>query len=247
MNGGIEKAAQVIRESHRFAVFTGAGISAGSGIPVFRGDGGLWEQYNPQVLELEYFFDHPDDCWKVLAELFYAHIEHAMPNAAHHALADLEAIIGTFPVITQNIDGFHQMAGSSDVIEYHGTLHQLKCLVCDYSEMINFKSLLSLTPTCPLCKTALKPDFVFFGEGIPPNAQFRASDIANSCDVLLVIGTSGEVMPAAMIPKAAMHQGATVIEINVGNSVFSNQEPHIFLQGKAEIILPAILEECKIV
>ncbi|MPM15493.1 NAD-dependent protein deacetylase [bioreactor metagenome] len=245
MEGGIYKAAQLIRESQKPAVFTGAGISAESGIPTFRGEDGVWKKYNPEVLELNYFYSHPLDSWKVIRELFYNFMHKAEPNAAHYALADIEKIKNKLAVITQNIDHFHQIAGNTDVIEFHGTTAHLLCEKCRQKYPADEKMLETIPPVCPSCNSVLKPDFVFFGEGIPPEAFARSFQIAASCDLMIVVGTSGEVMPANMIPQEARRNGARIIEINPDKNVFAFEPRDIYFKGKAGDILSKIVIELK--
>lgn len=245
MEGGIYKAAQLIRESQKPAVFTGAGISAESGIPTFRGEDGVWKKYNPEVLELSYFYSHPLDSWKVIRELFYNFMHKAEPNAAHYALADIEKIKNKLAVITQNIDHFHQIAGNTDVIEFHGTTAHLLCEKCRQKYPADEKMLETIPPVCPSCNSVLKPDFVFFGEGIPPEAFARSFQIAASCDLMIVVGTSGEVMPANMIPQEARRNGARIIEINPDKNVFAFEPRDIYFKGKAGDILSKIVIELK--
>mgnify|MGYP000843891991 FL=1 len=245
MEGGIQKAAQLIRESQKPAVFTGAGISAESGIPTFRGEGGVWTKYNPEVLELSYFYSHPQESWKVIKDLFYSFLQNTKPNAAHYALAEIEKIKKKLLVITQNIDHFHHMAGNTDVIEFHGTTAQLLCEKCHAKYPADEKMLDKIPPVCPSCKAVLKPDFVFFGEGIPPEAYARSFQSAASCDVMIVVGTSGEVMPANMIPQEARRNGARIIEINPEKNVFAFGPRDVYLKGKAGEILTKIVEELK--
>jgi len=245
MEGGIQKAAQLIRESQSPAVFTGAGISAESGIPTFRGEGGIWTKYNPEVLELSYFYAHPNEAWKVIKELFYHYVQKTKPNDAHHALAELEQIKKKLTVITQNIDHFHQLAGNTDVIEFHGTTAYLLCENCQQKYPADEKALEVIPPLCPVCKSVLKPDFVFFGEGIPVDAYSRSFQTAATCDLMLVVGTSGEVMPANMIPQRARRNGAYIIEINPDKNVFAFGPRDVCLKGKAGEMLSAIVEELK--
>lgn len=241
----IAKAAQIIGRSENLAVFTGAGISAESGIPVFRGEGGLWEQYNPEILEINYFHSHPLVSWNAIKKLFYDFLKGAKPNAAHFALAELETIGIATTIITQNIDNFHQLAGSSNVIEFHGTTKNLICTKCHRMVAATETILSDLPPKCEHCHSLLKPDFIFFGEGIPQKAFTESSEAAANCDVMLVIGTSGEVMPASLIPIEAKRHGATIIEINPDKNVFASGKNDIFICAKAGEALLQIIELIK--
>jgi NAD-dependent deacetylase len=240
MNTELKKAATLIHHSKHTIVFTGAGISVESGIPPFRGEGGLWEKYDPIVLDLCYFLQNPDSSWQALGELFYGPYGDAKPNEAHYALARLEkqGIIKT--VITQNIDNLHQEAGSQNVYEFHGTLQTLVCLDCGAKYLaaeINFDN---LPPRCSKDNGILKPDVILFGEAIPEKAASQSVKEALQADVILVIGTTGEVMPACMIPYQAQENGATIIEINPNKSNYTASITDVFLQGKATEVMKAL-------
>ena len=160
------------------------------------------------------------------------------PNPAHYALAKLNC-----PVITQNIDNLHQAAGSKDVVEYHGTAETLVCLKCGKRYKRSEIDFEKDVPTCPECNGLLKPDFVFFKEPIPKEAFDRSIELAKECDTMLVIGTTGEIMPASRIPYIAKMDGAFIIEVNINPSNYTYEITDIFLQGKAEEVLPKLVEE----
>lgn len=244
MEREIIKAATLIHNSKNLAAFTGAGISAESGIPTFRGEDGIWKKYNPQVLELNFFYSNPEKSWEVIAKLFYDHLQDARPNDAHYALAAIEKEKGNLTIVTQNIDHFHQLAGSKDVVEFHGTTAELICQKCDITLPAS-SNMKQIPPRCPSCNSILKPNFVFFGEGIPHEAFMRSSKAAHSCDVMIVVGTSGEVMPANMIPVEAKKNGAKIIEINPDKKVFAYGENDVYINHKAVFALTSILEELK--
>ena len=245
MEEEIKKAAGLIYNSTNLVAFTGAGISAESGLPTFRGEGGLWNKYDSEVLGLDYFYNHPNESWNVIKKIFYEFTLSAKPNAAHIALAEIEKIKKKLIVITQNIDHFHNMAGNKDVIEFHGTTANLVCEKCKKKYPANEKKLKRIPPLCSTCKTVLKPDFVFFGEGIPPEAFSRSFQSAAACDVMIVVGTSGEVMPANMIPQDARRNGAKIIEINPEKNAFAFGPRDVYIKGKAGETLPAIVTELK--
>ncbi|MCK5068438.1 MAG: hypothetical protein KAR16_13410, partial [Bacteroidales bacterium] len=157
----------------------------------------------------------------------------ARPNPAHYLLARLEREGMLRAVITQNIDNMHHEAGNSKVIEYHGNSKWLKCSQCGERYEISTISLDLLPPRCKEDREVLKPDFVFFGEGIPPDAASRSVEEISGADVLLIVGTTGEVMPAGMLPSIAKSNGATVIEINPSRSSFTDTLTDLFLQGPA--------------
>jgi len=233
----MNQAADLIRNAKRLVAFTGAGISVESGIPPFRGPEGLWSRYDPQVLDLTYFQHHPEDSWKVIKEIFYDFFGKARPNPGHLALAELERAGILKGIITQNIDNLHQEAGSRDVVEFHGTSRRLSCLSC--SRILEFQDdmLDALPPVCPGCSGLLKPDFIFFGEGIPPRAYQRSDEETQNADVWLVVGTTGEIMPASMFPIEAHRNGAAIIEVNLHPSNYTSSITDIFLQGEAGVVL----------
>lgn len=240
----LEEVSRLIESSRYGVAFTGAGISVESGIPSFRGDDGLWSRYDPKVLELDYFRSHPEDCWPVIKEIFYTHFTGAQPNAAHKLLARFEQVGRLKCVITQNIDSLHQKAGSRAVHCFHGDSSALRCMRCDQVFEATPALLHPMLPVCPSCGGALKPDFVFFGEAIPSQAYQASFEAASACDLMLVIGTTGEVYPAAILPAEARRNGATVIEINPQKSQFSVSTAHIHLPlkaGEAATALAALL------
>ena len=234
----IEKAKERIKKSKRLVAFTGAGISVASGIPPFRGSDGLWSKYDPSCFDIDYFLAHPKESWRLIKKIFYSFLENVKPNPAHYALAELGC-----PVITQNIDNLHQAAGSKDVIEYHGTAETLVCLKCGKRFKRSEIDFEKDVPTCPECNGLLKPDFVFFKEPIPKKAFDRSIELANECDTMLVIGTTGEIMPASRVPYIAKMSGTFIIEVNINPSNFTHEITDIFLQGKAEEVLPRLVEE----
>ena len=236
----ISQAAQKIKAARRMIAFTGAGISVESGIPPFRGPDGLWSRYDPQVLDLSYFQRHPADSWRVIKEIFYDFFGAAQPNPAHEALARLESAEILHGVITQNIDNLHQEAGSQDVIEFHGTSRRLTCLSCQQTLQFQPELFSSMPPSCSNCGGLLKPDFIFFGEGIPPGAYQRSLEETQLADVWLVVGTTGEIMPASMLPIEAHKNDKLIIEVNLHPSNYTDTITDIFLKGKASEVLKAL-------
>jgi NAD-dependent deacetylase len=229
----IIKAAGWIANAKHLVAFTGAGISVESGIPPFRGEGGIWSRYDPSILDLDYFHRRPAESWEVIAEIFYKYFQDARPNAAHLLLARLEDEGMLKAVVTQNIDNMHFEAGNRQVIEYHGNSKWLICRQCGTRYKISDISLESLPPRCKSDQEILKPDFVFFGEGIPPDAASRSVEQVSKADLLLLIGSTGEVMPAAMLPSIAKSTGARVIEINPDSSSFTSSITDLLLRGPA--------------
>ncbi len=241
----LEEAAECLINSEYSIVFTGAGISVESGIPPFRGPDGLWSKYNPSILNLNRFLKKPEESWPVIKEIFYDFYGAAKPNPAHTSVAELEKMNIVKRVITQNIDDLHQKGGSSEVYEFHGTMKSLKCLLCNKSFDYAPKLLKKLPALCPNCGGLLKPDFVFFGEGIPQYAYKKSIEGAKNSDCVLVIGTTGEIQPASYVPIAAADKGAKIIEINIEDSKYTNFITDIFLKGKAGEIMPKLLAKVK--
>jgi NAD-dependent deacetylase len=240
MTDPFRDAAFLLKQSRFTTAFTGAGISVESGIPPFRGDGGLWSKYNPQVLDIQYFIDDPTASWAVIKEIFYDFFNSARPNKAHQVLArmELEGMLGR--IITQNIDNLHQEAGSQMVFEFHGNTKNLICLHCHRGYKAGQISLDHFPPTCRECGGILKPDFVFFGEAIPQLPLAAAYEAATLSDVFLIIGTTGEVMPANQIPVMAKQYGAKIIEVNPEPSNYTRGLTDIFLKGKATEVMGKI-------
>ena len=238
-----KKVAELIRERGHLVAFTGAGISVDAGIPAFRGGQGLWEKYDPmEYAHILSFQRDPGKVWNMLREMAHV-IFAASPSPAHKALGELERLGFLRAVITQNVDGLHQLAGNSDVIEYHGNHRRLVCSYC--SKKIPFtENMVHIFPypTCQQCGGPMKPDVVFFGEQIPLVEAARANEEARNCKILLIIGTSGVVYPAAELPFTAHACGAKVVEINVSSTPFTSSISDYFLEGKASDILPRILE-----
>lgn len=233
----IKETAELIKKSDYTIAFTGAGISVESGIPPFRGEHGLWNKYNPEILDLGYYHKHSEECWYYIREIFYDFFADASPNDAHRVLAKMEKNGLLQSVITQNIDNLHQEAGSSRVFEFHGNSKKLKCLKCQRiynSGEFDFKN---IPPRCKSDNQILKPDFIFFGEGIPHEAYSNSFAEAERAKVCLIIGSTGEVMPASYVPRTAKQSGAVIIEINPEESMFTHHITDIHLKGKAGEIL----------
>lgn len=231
MDESIEKAARAILDSNLTLALTGAGISVESGIPDFRSKGGLWDRYDPDEYASIYSFQsNPEKVWQMLREMEET-VDKARPNAAHIGLAELEAMGLLQSVITQNVDNLHQEAGSKDVIEYHGNSRSLTCLWCN--KRYNYTEKSGEYPPYCECGRILKPDVIFFGEAIPMEAMTRSYQLASSCQVLLIIGTSAVVSPFNVLPRQAKQVGATIIEINLERTVLTDHITDILLLGKA--------------
>lgn len=244
LNNNIDKAVSLLKKSGYTTAFTGAGISVESGIPPFRGDNGLWSKYDPIVLDINYFHSNPIESWTVIKEIFYDFFGRAKPNLAHYALARMEDNSYLKNIITQNIDNLHQLAGSRIVYEFHGNSHTLICTTCSKIYSIDDIDFMDLPVRCTKCEGLIKPDFIFFGEGIPQIAYQKSVEAAERADILLVIGTTGEIMPASQIPHLAKSTGAKIIEINPVPSNFTSSITDIFLQGKATDVMDKII--CKL-
>ncbi len=236
----LQKAAGILKRAHYVIAFTGAGVSVESGIPPFRGENGIWNRYDPQVLDLDYFHAHPYDSWIVIKEIFYDFFGKARPNDAHKVLGRMEEAGRLKCVITQNIDNLHQEGGSRQVFEFHGNSQVMDCTICHHHFPASEANLEKLPVKCPLCGGLVKPGFVFFGEAIPGVAYENSINAARQADVCLVIGSLGEVMPAAMVPHEAKRNGATIIEINPSSSNFTHSITDIHLAGKASEVMSAL-------
>jgi NAD-dependent deacetylase len=169
----------------------------------------------------------------------------AKPNPAHTGLAELERMGRLETVITQNVDGLHQAAGSLNVIELHGSNSSLSCLSCKATMAAEFLSIEDLPPVCPDCGSIMKPDVVFFGEPLPWEAYSRATEAARACDLIMVIGTSAVVYPAAEIPVTAKDSGAKLLEINVESTVLTEQLSDYLIEGPSGQVLPLVVEKLK--
>lgn len=243
IESSLAAAAEVIRNSRSLIAFTGAGISVESGVPAFRGEGGLYETMDPSLLEIGRFNAEPEVCWQAIRQVFYSagpDGKRPEPNAAHRALAKWESEGRLRAVITQNIDGLHSKAGSRNVIEFHGSTRELVCRRCGSriaatDEALDSGLVASLPPRCPDCGGVLKPDFVFFGEGIPQDAYSDAFSAAAEADCCLIVGSTGVVYPAAQVPIAAKRAGAKIIEVDPGDTEFSSSivDLHIRLGASA--------------
>jgi NAD-dependent deacetylase len=208
-----------IKDARKIVFVTGAGISQESGIPTFRGKEGLWRKYDPmQLATIDSFYENPQLVWEWYEER-RKNILAAKPNAGHFAIANL-AKHKEVIVLTQNIDGLHQRAGSKTVLELHGSIIRIKCTVCDFQDNIT-TSFESLPPKCK-CGQILRPDVVWFGEALPQDVWSDAISHAQSCDVMIIAGTSLVVSPANTLPLYAKQNGAVLIEVNPEKTVMSS-------------------------
>lgn len=215
-----ESLARQIKDAQKIVFVTGAGISQESGIPTFRGKDGYWRKYDPmQLATIDAFYENPKLVWEWYEDR-RKNILAAQPNKGHLAIAEL-AKYKDVVVLTQNIDGLHQRAGSKSVYELHGNIIRVKCTVCDYVDDItsNFDE---LPPKCS-CGNILRPDVVWFGEPLPQNVWVNAIMHAQSCDVMIIVGTSLVVSPANTLPLYAKQNNAKLIEVNPDETIMSAQ------------------------
>lgn len=235
----IAGAAERLRKAKSVAVLTGAGVSAESGVPTFRGDGGLWRQFRAEDLATPEAFARDARLVWEWYDWRRQKIAACRPNPAHHALAQLESRGAEFLLITQNIDDLHRKAGSRRLIELHGNIWRARCpREATVSELPDVP-LREIPPRCG-CGSVLRPDVVWFGEALPADALERAMRAAETCDLFLVVGTSALVQPAAWLPLTARRHGAALIEVNPDPTPISHLVD-VSLQGKAGEILPALL------
>jgi len=234
-----------LRSARRVAVLTGAGVSAESGVPTFReAQTGLWAQFEPTDLATPQAFERdPQTVWEWYAwrrEL----VARAEPNPGHLALAALETSLNRrgahFTLITQNVDGLHQRAGSQNVVELHGNLSQTKCSRED-RVVESWPPTRRVPPPCPHCGALLRPDVVWFGEALPREALAAAERAANESDIFISVGTSGVVEPAASLPFAALEHGAIVVEINPEATPLTPLAAHV-LTGPSGAVLPDLVK-----
>lgn len=238
MNSTFDKAAGLIRRGKCVIASTGAGMSVESGIPDFRSAGGIWEKYPPEeYATIDAFMATPGKVWRLWNELG-AQFAGCKPHAGHRALAELEHAGRLTAVITQNVDNLHQEAGSRRVIEYHGNSRRLVCLECRADSPFEPAAERPDVPRCA-CGGLLKPDVVMFGEMIPQRAMLQAEAYARSADVVLTVGTSAQVYPAAELPLTAKRNGAVLIELNVNETDFT-PFTDVFLEGPAGETLPEL-------
>lgn len=240
----VRQATELLSSARKGVALTGAGVSAESGIPTFRGAGGLWKQYDPvKVASIEYFMADPSAYWKVSKDRGRVALA-ARPNPGHRALAALEAAGHLAAVVTQNTDGLHQESGSRHVIEIHGSSRTVQCLDCGNREPradVQARLDVEMPPRCKVCGgTFLKPTVVLFGEPMPQAAVAEAFALAREADVVLVVGSSLVVYPAADIPLVALRSGARMIVINAEPTPF-DELAEVVIHGRSGEVLPEIV------
>jgi len=228
-----------LKQARSIAVLTGAGVSAESGVPTFRGNGGLWKQYRAEDLATPGAFARdPKLVWEWY-DWRRGLIAHAEPNAGHRALVDLGERVPSFTLITQNVDGLHELAGSRNVLEVHGTIWNVRCTSCQREHMDRRTPLPEIPPRCE-CGGLLRPGVVWFGEALPARVWQDAEAAARTAEVFLLIGTSAVVYPAAGLAQIAKTSGARVVEINIAETVLSDSIDE-FLQGPSGELLPQLI------
>lgn len=245
----IEKAADLVAGSRRLVVFTGAGVSTESGIPDFRSPGGIWTKYNPDDFTISKIVSSREvrrKIWQIGDSFF----KDARPNPAHHAIAEFEKMGKLDCLITQNVDNLHQMAGTSHdkIYELHGNMREAECLGCrrhfPMEEVRNRVRSGDETPECHFCHGILKPAGVFFGEPLPQRELKEASEHSRQADVFIVVGSTLEVYPAALMPQYALQAGARLIIVNLSDTPLDKRAT-VLLNGKAGEILPVIVTQTK--
>jgi len=226
-----------LRSAKKIVFVTGAGISQESGIPTFRGKDGLWRNYDPMKLAtIDAFYDNPKLVWEWYNER-RRNIFEAEPNLGHKAIAELEEFVKVV-VLTQNIDGLHQKGGSSSVLELHGSIIKIKCTVCDFKDEI-FTEYSNLPPLCK-CGNILRPDVVWFGEGLPQDVWQEAIIHAKSCDVMVIAGTSLVVSPANTLPIYAKQNNAMLVEVNPEETIMTS-DMDSSIRSTSAVALPELV------
>jgi NAD-dependent deacetylase len=239
IQNGVGDLKEKLWRAKRIVVLTGAGISAESGVPTFRGEGGLWRQYRAMDLATPEAFSRDA---KLVWEFYNWRRElltPLVPNPGHHALAEIERRVPQFTLITQNIDGLHQKAGSKKMLELHGNIWWVRCTGCE--NLVEDRRVpLPEMPACTSCNSLLRPHVVWFGEMLDPRVLNAAYEAISNCDLMLVVGTSGTVQPAASMGVQAKRTGATVAEVNLEPTPYSDIYD-ISISGKSGEILPLLL------
>ena len=231
-----------LQKDKRVVVLTGAGISAESGVPTFRGEDGLWKKFKPEELAtFDAFISNPQLVWEWY-EYRRKLISEVKPNPAHYSLVEMQSYFENFHLVTQNVDGLHQKAGSKEVIELHGNIKRNKCINCGMKfEELPFSDV--IPPKCR-CGGMLRPDVVWFGEMLPAETIHKAFELSSNCDLFFSIGTSAIVYPAASLPLIAKRAGAYLVEINIERTELSSLADEVFL-GNAGEIMPEIIDSMR--
>ncbi len=238
------RAADLLSAGRNGLALTGAGVSAESGIPTFRGEGGMWTRYDPvKVASIDRFLEDPSTYWSVAKERGFVALA-ARPNPGHYALAALEAAGLLAAIVTQNTDGLHQESGSRRVIEVHGSGRTVECLDCGAREPraeVQARLDVEMPPRCKVCgRSRLKPTVVLFGEPMPAPAVQEAFELARNADVMLVVGSSLVVHPAADIPMVALRSGARLIVVNAEPTPL-DALAEVVIHGRSGEVLPEVV------
>jgi len=232
-----------IRPETKLVVITGAGISAESGVPTFRGEDGLWRRFRAEELATSWAFQRdPKLVWEWY-DWRRGIISRAKPNPGHLAIAELERLLPNFYLITQNVDGLHRRAGNRKLVEIHGNLWFVRC-TREGTVTENYEVPLKEIPPRCRCGALLRPHVVWFGESLDPDDLRRSLELVRNCDLLLVVGTSGVVQPVASFPWEAKERGAFVLEVNPQSTPISSVAD-LSLRGKAGEVLPKLVEEIR--
>ncbi len=238
----LDTAARIAAESKSLVILTGAGVSAESGIPTFRGENGLWKNYRPEELATpEAFRNHPALVWE-----WYNFrknlISEKSPNPAHYAITELQHLLPDVSLITQNVDSLHNVAGTINLIEMHGNIFRARCTNC--GKTMEYRRTEDNSPVCSFCYGALRPDIVWFGEMLDPVIVSKIESVLYHADTMIIAGTSGAVYPAAGYTDYLLRRNKTVIEINTEKSG-REAEKYLMLTGKAGDIFPELSRKIK--
>ncbi len=243
MDDKIDRLKDIVENSKQIVAFTGAGLSAESGIPTYRGTNGIWSKYDPgKYANIQYFLKDPSYYWRFFRDVRYPSLKQAQPSAAHYVLVELEKRGILTLVITQNIDGLHQMAGQSKVCELHGNSRQMKCMDCRNvfpMDKVYEQLEKELPPHCS-CGGLLRPNVVFFGESLPQEALMEAWQAVEKCDTFLVVGSSLVVYPAAQIPVRAKENGASLVIVNIDETPLDPMADLVIHKSASEVLSPIV-------
>jgi len=245
----ILRAANLLLNAEDAIVLTGAGVSTESGIPDFRGEGGIWEKYKPEIYgNIQAFIKNPAKFWE-LAEKVAPTLFKAKPNAGHIALAELEKMDIIKAIITQNIDELHQKAGAVIVYEVHGNINRFNCLGCKASytkEQVlkKLKKEKNYPPLCDVCTAPLKPSVTLFGEALPTFEIYQSQALSEKADVMLIAGSSLEVAPVSNLPLYTLREGGKLIIVN-DQPTYLDEKAEVVIHHKTGTVLPMIVEEIK--
>ena len=230
-------------EAKSVVFFTGAGVSAESGIPTFRGEDGLWRKFRAEeIASLDALYNNTKEFFEFYRERFLS-LRDKLPNPGHYAISEMESVFPDVSVITQNIDGLHRKAGSKQVFEIHGSIFYEYCQSCRYYQPVPDERDEEV-PRCPKCGGLLRPDVVLFGEAMHEPDWSKAYTAASSADIFFSVGTSALVYPAASLPFVALERGAYIVEVNPADTPFSRYANFV-LHGKSGEILPELVRAIK--